>query len=90
MAQALTEAGISGIAILDYMTDAGLLTTEQLSNDTGVDARFYQVDISDQTIVKHAISNVMSHYGKIDILINSAGIAEWVLLTCSVTIEDVC
>ncbi|KAK5004854.1 hypothetical protein LTR28_008401, partial [Elasticomyces elasticus] len=75
MAQALTEVGISGVAILDVQQELGDKAARELSEQTGVDVRFYRVDVRDGNGVREAIQDVVDHYGRIDVLINAAGIA---------------
>ncbi|KAF2760441.1 NAD(P)-binding protein [Pseudovirgaria hyperparasitica] len=76
MAQALAEVGVRGIAILDVQPDIGEAAAQKLSEDTGIDVRFYSVDVRDEDGISEAIENAASHFGQIDILINSAGIAD--------------
>ncbi|KAK5005767.1 hypothetical protein LTR28_007306 [Elasticomyces elasticus] len=76
MAQALTEVGISGVAILDVQQELGDKAARELSEQTGVDVRFYRVDVRDGNGVREAIQDVVDHYGRIDVLINAAGIAD--------------
>lgn len=76
MAQALAEAGVQGIAIMDVQKELGDHAAEELSSQTGVDVRFYQVDVRDGFAIANAVEDVVNHFGKIDILISSAGIAE--------------
>ena len=38
-------------------------------------AKFWKVDVSDEDNIKRAIDDVASTFGKIDILINNAGIS---------------
>lgn len=81
MAQALAEVGIQGIALMDIKRDLGDHAAEELSSQTGVDVRFYQVDVRDPTTVSNAIDDVVNQFGKIDILVSSAGIAEYTSLS---------
>jgi NAD(P)-dependent dehydrogenase (short-subunit alcohol dehydrogenase family) len=76
IAQALAEAGASGIAILDIQPEIGEEAAQKLRQDTGIDVRFYRVDVRDESGISKAIDNAVSHFGQVDILINSAGIAE--------------
>lgn len=75
MAQALAEAGCRGIAILDLLPEGEQAACE-LSEQTGVDVRYYSVDVTQELVVQQTIQDIMDRYGRIDILINSAGIAE--------------
>lgn len=76
MAQALSEVGIKGIAILDVQQELGEKSARELSSQTGVDVRFYKVDVRDAQAIQKTIQDVAEHYGEINILINAAGIAE--------------
>lgn len=76
MAQALSEVGIRGIAIMDVQQELGDRSAKELSEQTGVDVRFYKVDVRDEKAVQEAVQDVHEHYGQIDILISAAGIAE--------------
>lgn len=78
MSQALAEAGISGIAILDVLKEDGEQAARDLAEETGVDVRFYPVDITNERAVQKTVQDIVTHYGRIDVLINSAGIAEYV------------
>ncbi|KAF2193970.1 NAD(P)-binding protein [Zopfia rhizophila CBS 207.26] len=76
MAQALAEAGIKGIAILDLLKEGGELAARELAEQTGVDVRYYPADITNELAVQRTVQDVVDHYARIDILINSAGIAD--------------
>ncbi|KAB8345919.1 hypothetical protein FH972_022973 [Carpinus fangiana] len=76
MAQALVEAGVQGLAILDVQKDLGEKAARDLSEQAGVDARFYPIDVRDAEAVANSVQDVVNHYGKIDVLINAAGIAD--------------
>ncbi|KAK5135824.1 hypothetical protein LTR08_004651 [Meristemomyces frigidus] len=76
MAQALAEVGVRGIAILDVQQDTGEKAARELSEQTGVDVRFYQVDVRDAGAMSQTIDDIVVHYGALDILINAAGIAD--------------
>lgn len=76
MAQAMAEVGVRGIAIMDVQQALGEKAAKELSEETGVDARFYKVDVRDGGSIIQAVNDIVSYYGTIDVLINSAGIAE--------------
>ena len=48
-------------------------TVNEIVNNGGV-AKFWKVDVSDEDNINRAIDDVASTFGKIDILINNAGI----------------
>jgi NAD(P)-dependent dehydrogenase (short-subunit alcohol dehydrogenase family) len=76
MAQAFAEVGVCGIAILDVQKEIGNKAARDLSEQTGVDARFYQVDVREGDVVRQTIEDVVNHFGGLNVLINAAGIAE--------------
>lgn len=61
------------IAIVDFDKEAGELIAQQL-HGKGVEAAFFQVDVSDSEKVKEMAAKVIEIFGKVDILINNAGI----------------
>lgn len=76
MAQALCEVGVRGIAIMDVQQELGDKSARELSEQTGVDVRFYKVDVRDGAAMNHIVQDIVDHYGALDILVNAAGIAE--------------
>ena len=76
MAQALSEVGVRGIAILDVQEELGDNAARELSEQTGVDVRFYKVDVRDGLGINQTVQDIVDHYGALDVLINAAGIAE--------------
>ncbi|KAK4507682.1 hypothetical protein PRZ48_001417 [Zasmidium cellare] len=76
MAQALAEVGIQGIAIMDVQQELGDKAARELSEQTGIDVRFYRVDVRDGHAMGQTVQDVVDHFGRLDILINAAGIAD--------------
>jgi NAD(P)-dependent dehydrogenase (short-subunit alcohol dehydrogenase family) len=76
MAQALAEVGVRGIAIMDVQQELGEKAARDLTEQTGVDVRFYRIDVRDGQAMGQTIQDVVEHYGQLDVLINAAGIAE--------------
>ncbi|KAF2670588.1 NAD(P)-binding protein [Microthyrium microscopicum] len=76
MAQGLAEAGIKGIAILDFQEALGMVSAEKLKADTGVATKFIRVDVRDAAGVADAVAAAHDHFGKLDVVINAAGIAD--------------
>lgn len=72
IASALGAAG-AGLAILDEHEQEGQAIARLLGTQFGK-ARFWRLDVSDETAVKRAIAAVEAHFGCIDILINCAGV----------------
>ncbi|KAK5135289.1 hypothetical protein LTR08_005392 [Meristemomyces frigidus] len=63
-------------AILDVQQDTGEKAARELSEQTGVDVRFYQVDVRDAGAMSQTIEDIVAHYGALNMLTNAAGIAE--------------
>lgn len=78
MAEGLCSAGVKGVAILDVQTDLGLDAIQKLHTAYGVQAQFYKVDVRDETAVQEIMDSIARDMGAIDILVNSAGIADLV------------
>ncbi|KAK9456685.1 hypothetical protein V1511DRAFT_495013 [Dipodascopsis uninucleata] len=78
MAQGLCSAGISGIAILDLQSDLGEESCKELNTKYGVNAKFYRVDVRDESNVQEIMDSVVHDLGRLDILICSAGVADLV------------
>lgn len=72
IASALGAAG-ADLAILDEQEQEGQSIARLLGTQFGK-ARFWKLDVSDETAVQRAIASVEAHFGCIDILINSAGV----------------
>lgn len=58
------------VAICDIDASAGAKTAGEL----GAAARFFELDITNENIINNAISTIMNDYGRIDVLVNNAGI----------------
>lgn len=63
----------ANIAIWDVQEERGREVIKILL-ELGVNAVFYNVDTTDAALVQHAVAAVINDLGKIDILINNAGI----------------
>lgn len=61
------------VAVFEINEADGMDTVNIINQNGGV-AKFYKVDVSKEDIVKAAVDQVKADFGKIDILINNAGI----------------
>ncbi|WP_010677122.1 SDR family NAD(P)-dependent oxidoreductase [Bacillus timonensis] len=74
MAKALAEYG-SNIVIADINEENSEELIQNFNNDYGVKAKFVKVDVTDENQVRNLVQDVKATFGKIDVLINNAGIA---------------
>lgn len=61
------------VAIWDFNTEKGA-AAESLLKEKGHDVRFQQVNVTDMASVKDAVETLFRETGKIDVLVNNAGI----------------
>ena len=80
MAQALAEVGVKAIALVDVQQDIGDAAAAELHGSTGIPVQFYQVDIRNAKAISEVVTKVTEQFGSLDIMINSAGIAEYAYL----------
>jgi NAD(P)-dependent dehydrogenase (short-subunit alcohol dehydrogenase family) len=59
------------VAIADVLDEEGLA----LARELGGDASYWHLDVSDERSVCDAIDGIADRYGRIDVLVNNAGIA---------------
>ncbi|SMY19682.1 unnamed protein product [Zymoseptoria tritici ST99CH_1A5] len=76
MAQALAEAGVDNIALIDVNEEAGVKAAQDLQDQTGVKVIFVKVDLRNDEDIQAAVTQVAQTFGGINVLVNSAGIAE--------------
>lgn len=61
------------VVVADFDRSAGEAMEKEIQ-DLGGEGYFYQVDVADRKHCQALVENVMERYGRIDILINNAGI----------------
>ncbi|GAB3639817.1 SDR family NAD(P)-dependent oxidoreductase [Spirosoma arcticum] len=73
MAAGLASAG-ARLMLVNRNADEGAQAAEELSRDFGVQAISFPADISDPAQTEAMVNEALARFGRIDILINSAGI----------------
>jgi NAD(P)-dependent dehydrogenase (short-subunit alcohol dehydrogenase family) len=73
--QAYAEAG-ADIVVAEINTKTGPETVSEVEN-LGRRARFVETDVADQQNVQHMVDHTLSEFGRIDFLMNNAGIVIW-------------
>ncbi len=86
IAQQLAEAGAS-VAVLEIDSESADVAAKELS-ETGVTARAYPMDVSQRAEVDDVFATVASDFGRLDIVVNNAGISRVGPHTQDVTDED--
>ena len=69
---AFAQAG-AAVAVWDMAEEAGIAVVDEIKQ-LGGKAAFYKVNVANQADVESAVQNVVEEFGRIDILINNAGI----------------
>ncbi len=75
------------VAVTDIESDAGQTTVEEITRSGG-DARFWHLDTSDEQSVSEAFDHVIGAFGRLDVLVNNAGIAGITKPTHEITLEE--
>lgn len=65
------------VVILDRDVTAG----EELSDELGDRALFIRCDVTDENEVKNAMNKTAEHFGRLDVLVNNAGILKYFKVT---------
>jgi NAD(P)-dependent dehydrogenase (short-subunit alcohol dehydrogenase family) len=86
IADELARAG-AAVAVLERDADSSDLAAKELSS-LGVEARSYPTDVADRVQVDAAFASVASDFGRLDIVVNNAGISRVGPHTQDVTDED--
>ena len=77
ISQALAEVGAKAIALLDVKQELGDRSAAELHRNTGIPVQFYKVDVRDAKAISEVVAKVNHDLGSVDIVINSAGVAEY-------------
>ncbi len=86
MANTLAKEGYKVIANYNHSKEQAVALQQELRRD-GIEIDIFQADISNRIVIKSMIDFIIEKYGKIDVLINNAGIAQTKLFT-DITEED--
>ncbi|CCX04423.1 hypothetical protein FPQ18DRAFT_278112 [Pyronema domesticum] len=76
IAEALCDVRVSALVIFDVLKEHGDEAVAELSQKFDVPIVFKQVDVRDHISVQNAVTETVGQFGKIDVLVNSAGIAD--------------
>ncbi len=71
-AEVFAEEGAK-IVVADYDVEGGKATTEALK-ETGAEAMFVEVDVSDLKNAQTMVDKTVEEFGRVDILVNNAGV----------------
>ena len=75
------------VAILDVLDDPGHALADTLKAQ-GRATRYWHVDVADEAAMRQALDEVATHFGRIDCLVNNAGISGTTAPTHEVTEAD--
>lgn len=73
MAVRMAEEGAT-LAVLDMLDEAGQALASELEG-RGLTARFWHCDVSKESEVARVIGEVATRFGRLDVLVNNAGVA---------------
>lgn len=82
----LAREGAS-VAVTDVLDDEGEAAAGRIRSFGG-DARFWHLDVADETDVQRVFADVAGAFGKLDVLVNNAGIAGVNKPTDQITVEE--
>lgn len=69
----MAEEGAS-VAVLDVLDEEGRALAGELT-DRGLDVRYWRCDVSKEAEVEQAFKEAMAQFGRLDVLVNNAGVA---------------
>src|SRR5258706_15728755 len=72
-ARLLAQEGAK-VVVADRDTVNGKAAIERIRSETDSDAIFIELDVTSEPLWQAAIAQVVDHYGRLDVLVNNAGI----------------
>jgi NAD(P)-dependent dehydrogenase (short-subunit alcohol dehydrogenase family) len=75
------------VAVLDIDDDAGKELTAEIKRDSGI-ADFWHMDVTNEQEIERVFADIHGKYGKINILVNNAGIPGFLKETHEITAEE--
>jgi len=69
----LAEEGAK-VAVTDIRDEDGQKVAQEIQANGG-DARFWHLDVTDESAVRSVFADVKDHWGRLDVLVNNAGVA---------------
>ena len=75
------------VAVTDVLDEVGQQLAEEISAKGG-DARYWHLDTGDEQSVADALAGVVDAYGRLDVLVNNAGISGVSKPTDEITLEE--
>lgn len=76
IARLFAQAGAAGIAIVGRDAGKGAAVAEAITADTGVPVQMIAADLVDMTQVMTVVARAEGRFGRIDILVNAAGLTD--------------
>ncbi|MEX2480757.1 MAG: glucose 1-dehydrogenase [Gammaproteobacteria bacterium] len=77
----------AAVAVTDVLDDEGEVLAERIRAGGG-NARYWHLDVTDESEVERVFGDVVGSFGKLDVLVNNAGIAGTNKPTDEVTAEE--
>lgn len=75
------------VAVTDVLDEEGASVVREIES-AGGEGRYWPLDVSDEQQVKRVISDVVSAWGRLDVLVNNAGISGADKPTDQLTVEE--
>lgn len=76
IARCFADNGAAGIVTIGRNENKGIEVAEKIKSDTGCNVIFVKTDLSEVKQCRNAVSIAKKEFGKLDILVNAAGITD--------------